>query len=243
IARILGFVQRAMEQQERLLKLIAELKKALHHQLFSHGLRHEQRKQTELGPIPKSWEATPLINVLATELQNGAFARRAQFGSGYLFANVVDMYHDTHLDPFRLERVRFDSLDVKQYLLHKGDILVVRSSLKREGIGQNCIVDDLPEPAIYDCHLIRVVVDRSKLIPEFLSAFWRSPYGKSDLIQRSKTVTMTTINQAGISGALVPVAPLDEQREIVAVFTHLEKKKRLHRRKQAALNALFRTLL
>ena len=60
IAAVLGLVQRAMGQQERLLALTAELKKVLLHQLFTHGLRHEQQKQTELGPIPSSWEVVEL---------------------------------------------------------------------------------------------------------------------------------------------------------------------------------------
>jgi type I restriction enzyme S subunit len=54
---------------------------------------------------------------------------------------------------------------------------------------------------------------------------------------------MTTINQASISGALVPVASLEEQREIVALLAQVEAKERSHYRKREALNSLFRTLL
>ena len=53
-------VQRAMEQQERLMALTAELKKALLHKLFTEGLRGEPQKQTEIGPVPESWTPTPL---------------------------------------------------------------------------------------------------------------------------------------------------------------------------------------
>ena len=56
IAAVLGVVQRAMEQQERLLELTAELKKTLLHQLFTQGLRGEPQKQTDIGPVPESWE-------------------------------------------------------------------------------------------------------------------------------------------------------------------------------------------
>ena len=60
IAAVLGVVQRAIEQQERLLQLTAELKKTLLHQLFTQGLRGEPQKQTEIGPVPESWEVVPL---------------------------------------------------------------------------------------------------------------------------------------------------------------------------------------
>jgi len=47
IAGVLGLVERAMEQQKRLIVLTTELKKALLHQLFTQGLRGEPQKQTE----------------------------------------------------------------------------------------------------------------------------------------------------------------------------------------------------
>jgi len=60
IAGVLGVVQRAMEQQERLIALVQELKKALLHQLFTQGLRGKPQKQTEIGPVPQSWDMVPI---------------------------------------------------------------------------------------------------------------------------------------------------------------------------------------
>ena len=57
---VLRLVQRATEQQERLLVLTAELKKGLLDQLFPRGLCNEPQKQTEIGPIPQSWEVVEL---------------------------------------------------------------------------------------------------------------------------------------------------------------------------------------
>jgi type I restriction enzyme S subunit len=243
IAAVLGLLRRAIEHQEQLMALTAELKKALLHKLFTTGLRGEPQKQTDIGLVPESWKVIPLSEVLGAELQNGAFVRRHQFGDGVCFANVVDMYRDTHLDVTQVERVRVDLSSSQQYLLNEGDVLIVRSSLKREGIGQNCVVGKLTEPAIYDCHLIRVAPDQMKIVPEFLSAYWRSPVGKLDLIQRSKTVTMTTINQMGISGALVPCPDISEQRDIVDLLLRIESKAKIHLRAHTALIDLFRTLL
>src|SRR5215813_8835715 len=56
IAAVLGLAQRAIEQQERLIALTTELKKALLHKLVTEGLRGEPQKQTEIGPLPASWE-------------------------------------------------------------------------------------------------------------------------------------------------------------------------------------------
>ena len=243
IAHILSTVQRAIEAQERIIQTTTELKKALMHKLFTEGLRHEPQKQTEIGPVPESWDVVPLATLIRSTLQNGAFVQKPQTGKGFLFANVVDMYRETHLNLSSLERLDVPADSISQYWLKDGDILVVRSSLKREGIGQNCVARNLSESVFYDCHLIRVQTDPRKLIPEFLSMFWRSDIGKNDLVLRSKTTTMTTINQQGISKALVPVAPIDEQSEIVDLLETVDAKIRGHRAQKQQLEDLFRTLL
>ena len=60
IAGVLGVVQRAIEQQDQLLQRTTELKKAILHQLFTHGLRGEPQKQTEIGLVPQSWEVVKI---------------------------------------------------------------------------------------------------------------------------------------------------------------------------------------
>ena len=56
IAHILSTVQRAIEVQERIIQITTELKKTLMHKLFTEGTHGEPQKQTEIGPIPESWE-------------------------------------------------------------------------------------------------------------------------------------------------------------------------------------------
>lgn len=243
IAAILSAVQRAIEQQERLIALTNELKKALMHKLFTEGTRGEPQKQTEIGMIPKSWALSPLSEILSERLQNGAFIKKPNKGKGFLFANVIDMYKDVYLDSTELERISVTKSEIERYLLLQGDILLVRSSLKREGVGQNCIVKYVDEPIFFDCHLIRVRPDTEKILPEFLSYFWQSSTGKNDLVNRSKTTTMTTINQLAVSSALIPIPAYSEQREIVSLFLNIDRKIRNHKKIRQHVDDLFRTLL
>ena len=60
IAHILSTVQRAIEEQERIIQTTTELKKALMHKLFAEGLRNEPQRQTEVGLIPESWEVVEI---------------------------------------------------------------------------------------------------------------------------------------------------------------------------------------
>jgi type I restriction enzyme, S subunit len=60
IAHILSTVQQAIEAQKRIIQTTTELKKALMHKLFTEGLHSEPQKQTEIGPVPESWEVVEI---------------------------------------------------------------------------------------------------------------------------------------------------------------------------------------
>ncbi|MFO0966082.1 MAG: restriction endonuclease subunit S [Gemmataceae bacterium] len=77
IAAVLSAVQRAIERQERLIALSAELKKALMHKLFTEGTRGERLKQTEIGPAPRSWQIVRLGDLLREPLRNGHSAKES----------------------------------------------------------------------------------------------------------------------------------------------------------------------
>jgi type I restriction enzyme, S subunit len=101
IAAVLGLVQRAIEQQERLLALTTELKKALLQKLFTEGLRGEPQKQTEIGPVPKSWEIKKLGSLV--HLQTGKLNSNAATPNGqYPFFTCSQ-------ETFRIDHYAFDT--------------------------------------------------------------------------------------------------------------------------------------
>ncbi|NJD77979.1 MAG: hypothetical protein FIB08_12950 [Candidatus Methanoperedens sp.] len=56
IAHVLSTVQKAIEQQDNLIRTTTELKKALMQKLFTEGTRGENQKETEIGLVPESWK-------------------------------------------------------------------------------------------------------------------------------------------------------------------------------------------
>lgn len=57
IAFVLSKIQQAIEQQDRIIETTKELKKSLMNKLFTEGLHGEEQKETEIGLMPKSWDA------------------------------------------------------------------------------------------------------------------------------------------------------------------------------------------
>ena len=101
IAQILSTVQRAIEAQERIIQTTIELKKALMHKLFTEGLRNEAQKQTEIGPVPESWEVVELGSV--AKIERGKFSHRPRneprfYGGEYPFVQTGDVSNcDGHI--------------------------------------------------------------------------------------------------------------------------------------------------
>lgn len=214
IANGLEHLQAALELQQREVDLELERKQALMDYVFARGTRSEILKDSERGKVPSSWTLTTLNKVCKGIPQNGAFVKEARFGHGTFYVNVYDIYQSTVLAVERVQRLDWNDPAKAKYLLHENDILFVRSSLKRDGIAQCCVVGELIEPAIFDCHLIRVSPDPHIVNPLFLAYFFSSPASRTDLIARSKTTTMTTINQNNLLESTVVLPDKSEQDEI-----------------------------
>jgi type I restriction enzyme S subunit len=105
--------------------------------------------------------------------------------------------------------------EIARYAVIKGDIFFTRSSLKLEGIAQTSFIDSDPESAVFECHVMRLRPDTSKVSPKFLKEWCVWIYARRHFMANAKQVTMTTISQDGIFGLLCPMASLHEQMKIV----------------------------
>ena len=128
IAHILSTVQRAIEAQEQIIQTTTELKKALMHKLFTEGLRNEPQKETEIGPIPESWEVVKIKN----HCIDSAFGPR--FGSdlyardgNILTLRTTDMEDDGRIDYNTAPIARIDYTKFEKHYLKEGDVVVSRS--------------------------------------------------------------------------------------------------------------------
>jgi type I restriction enzyme, S subunit len=246
IATLLGVVQRALEQQERLLQLTTELKNTLLHQLFTRGLRGEPQKQTEIGPVPESWEAATLGQLACKPsgfLQTGPFG--SQLHKHDYLDEGVGVVNPTHLWGNRInkEDVPRVSAEVaarlERHRLEDGDILFAR----RGEIGRHGMVTKDQDGWLCGtgCFLARV---RQKHIDNrFLSYLFSTPGVIAWLNSHAAGAIMPNLNNTVLRSMPVFVPKVDLQGEIANCLDAAEHKMMIQERKKQVLADLFRIFL
>lgn len=129
--------------------------------------------------------------------------------------------------------------------LSKGDLLFVRTNGVQDNAGRCSMFNNEMEDCYFASYLIRVRLDTSQLIPEYLNEYVRTEVGKSFLSGRAVRTAdgKFNINSGTIKTVLVPVPKVNEQEEIANHLELIEQKIELHESNKSLFEELFRTLL
>ncbi|MCK4343183.1 MAG: restriction endonuclease subunit S [Phycisphaerae bacterium] len=212
-------IDELVAKKQRLIELLAEKRTALISHAVTKGLNPDAPMKDSgvewLGKVPERWRIKKLKFLADGGVENGLFKKKQFFGAGVRLVNVFDVYREDFLvDETTLERVEADGVESRRYAVQPGDVFFVRSSLKLEGVGKSACMLDLSEPAVFECHLVRMRPSRDAIVPRFLINFLNSVPATNRLIALANQVTMTTIDQDKFKSLEVPVPPLQEQEAI-----------------------------
>lgn len=177
---------------------------------------------------PYNWDKVNISEVVGDKVSNGFFAKRDDYvddgnvsvmGVAYIVNRMYSQWQD-------LPRTNGTDKDIEKFEVKYGDMLFCRSSLVAEGIGKASIVpEDVPQHTLFECHVIRLPLDLSKCVPEYMQVFSTMEYFRQQIIAQSKTATMTTIGQDGILKADILLPPMSKQREFYVFVHQVDKSK------------------
>lgn len=124
-----------------------------------------------------------------------------------------------------IERMELFGGELERLRLLPGDLLVVEGNGSQSEIGRSALWAGEIENCIHQNHIIRVRLIHGD--PKFFDFYWNSPEGQRSVIaQAGSTSGLYTLSLGKVSNIPVPVAPLLEQRRIVAAieeqFTRLD---------------------
>ena len=235
IAHVLNTVQKAIEQQDKLIRTTTELKKALMQKLFTEGTRGELQRKTEIGLIPESWEVMKI-------------------GDMYKFTKKPRGLNIQTPVPFiPMELVPLNEMKIENYELRdkvssgtyveNGDLLLAKITPSFENGKQGFVSIDKPY-AYATTEVIPI-----KKIEKLSDKFYLFHYLLKDDIRKQLADKMEgstgrqRLSKTILAETLIPKPSLNEQKEIADLFISFDKKNSFCNKKKQTLTDLFKTLL
>ena len=242
IAHVLSTVQRAIKAQERIIQTTTELKKALMHKLFTEGLRNEPQKQTEIGPVPESWEVATVGDV--TTVKGGKRLSKGhklvERDTGFPYIRVTD-FTDFSVDVRGLRFLTEEAQrPISRYIINRNDVFISIAG----SIGLTGMIPPTLDGANLTENAARLIPnDSSQLYPRFLMYWLASHHCQAEIKAQTVKNAQPKLALVRIKSLKVPLPKYDEQVDITRALNLAGCKAENARAKRDQLQDLFRNLL
>jgi len=213
IAAVLWKIQHSIEVEEKIAATVRDLKQSAIRQLFTHGIRNESQKETEIGLVPKSWRVDRLVEFAHFQRGFDITKKSQKIGKvPVVSSGGIRSWHDE--------------------AGAKGPGVIVG---RKGSIGTVHYVeqDYWPHDTTLWC------TDFRGNIPVFV--YYRLQV--LDLKKLDSGATNPALNRNFLHEEIISWPEPDEQKEIAAILQTIDRKISVHERKRAALTDLFQTLL
>lgn len=194
---------------------------------------------------PMAWK-TASFGELALNINNGLFRKNPEYcapeETGLPVVWVEELFRGDQIDLSRSRQLQPSSREIEKYGLQYGDILFCRSSLKLDGIAFNNVYLGEANKALFESHVIRVSLDTDRINPVFLNCLFRNPNVRAVVKSKSKTATMTTIDQKAICSVNIVLPEYDLQRRFADAVRAIEIQKNRQQVQTTEQGTLFASL-
>ena len=186
----------------------------------------------------KNWATEQFGN----EMQNGIGKGKEHYGSGTKVANIGDLYTSHDFKPVKYSLLDVSNKEINKYCLKYGDLLFVRSSLKKEGVAV-CSFYNSEETCLFSSFMIKASPKLDILNPYFLSIQMRTPSYRIYIVNAANTATITNISQPNLKELNIIIPPMDLQNQFAERVQAIEAQKAQAQASLAQAEDLFNSLL
>jgi type I restriction enzyme, S subunit len=247
VAKALRAVQEAKAARQREMGLQQERKAALMQHLFTYGTRNEPILETEIGAIPANWNIEGIGSLLREKVKNGLYKLNTLDGDGNAqLIQLSDLFGSDRILNFSdLRAVELEPEEIDAYLIKNNDCIVNRVSKRKEGIGKVAVakISDNALRIVFESNMFRLRLDDEKIDVDYFSFFSEDLRYRQQAQRKSQKGNQTSINQAALKSILIPIPPIDEQREIVKILSFRSAAAVALQKEKELLEELFKSLL
>ena len=242
IAKVLSTIQRAIEQQDKIIEATKKLKKSLMQKFFRFGISDlgvADLKDTKIGLLPKNWEVARLEEMF--DMQQGkAMSPKSRLGiSPHPFLRTVNILWG-NVDLSILDYMDFTDEEMTKLCLQPDDLLVFEGG----EIGRTAMWRGEIEVCGYQNHIHRLRKRRQDINPEFYMYWMQAAFLIFGLYAGEEIrTTIPNLSRGRLKSFLIPKPPFSEQQEIARILSTVDKKIATEERREATLKELFKTML
>lgn len=219
--------EKEVEQQEK------EIEKYLYKELGTETFNNNDQENSVLDFVRfkklTSWGVSKQDSIQFTtkfdlikldkccyDFKNGVNFNKSQFGKGYKFINIKDLYADKYVDLKALDKISIDENKMNSNLVKNDDLVFVRSSVKYEGIGFPILIklNNKNDKITFCGFIIKCSINTDIINPDFLLFVLRSSVFRNIVIEKSNKSTITNITQPSLKSLDIPLPPLHIQNKI-----------------------------
>jgi type I restriction enzyme S subunit len=196
--------------------------------------------------FPVSRDRKLILGEALEDIRYGT-SKRCDYGEGVPVLRIPNI-QSGRIKKGDLKFADFEQDEIAKLSLRGGDVLVIRSNGSRDLVGKSAVVGEDAAGMLYAGYLIRLRLDQSKLLPDYLHAYLSSPSARQiiEALARS-TSGVNNINAEQLKALTVPAPSLDAQRSAVSAInlamTHADRLEAEAARARALLDRLEAAIL
>lgn len=165
-----------------------------------------------------------LKELLSEPTRNGLTKPKAIRGQGVPMIAMGEVFANNRIYSIQMERVPVTDKELLTSSIYDNDLLFARQSLVLEGAGKCCIVKEVNEPTVFESHLIRVRVDKTKALPDYIYYYFNSYQGRENIKTIVEQVAAAGIRGSDLVNLYIPIPLVTVQQQIVQVLMNIDDK-------------------
>lgn len=227
----------AKEKAQAVVDSFETRKAAILHKAFTGELTAKWRE--EHGVRMESWETRELAECFEIVSGIQKTPARSPKDNPVPYLTVANVYRG-RIDLSDIRYFEVTSKEIEKLKLQDKDILIVEGNGSGNEIGRCAMWHNELPLCIHQNHIIRMRRKTADILPEYALHYLNSEAGKSIMRERSKTTAgLFNLSAGKIKTIPLPMAPLDEQSEIIHLIDSLlEKEQWAKESAEAALDQI-----
>ena len=214
IAQILDAANNFLQKRKEQLALLDDYLKSVFLDMFGDPMENE-----------KAWKIVKLGDVIIDGPQNGLYKPSSFYGNGVPILRIDCFYNGTVTDIAKLKRVVVTDEELRRFQINEDDIVINRVN-SRSHLGKCALIPGISEKTVFESNMMRLTVDKTKVLPLFLSKFLTTPFVKKQILSSAKdAVNQSSINQNDVNNFELFLPTINLQYKFVSIVGQVEQTK------------------